>query len=77
MTTTIVSHITTKNSTQYSEMKKQGLTHRSATLLLRVPLVFPPFGWKKLKAKSRHCIDIIHIYHINKLSIRNMLNLFI
>ena len=52
---------------------KQGLTHRSATLLLRVPLVFPPFGWKKLKAKSRHCIDIIHIYHINKLSIRNML----
>lgn len=26
MTTTIVSHITTKNSTQYSEMKKQGLT---------------------------------------------------
>lgn len=56
---------------------KQGLTHRSATLLLRVPLVFSALRLKKLNAKSRHYIDIIRIYHINKLSIRNMLNLFI
>lgn len=32
---------------------------------------------KKLKAKSRFCIDILRFYHINKLSIKNMLNLFI
>ncbi len=42
----------------YLIINKQGLTHRSATLLLRVPLVFPPFGWKKLKAKSRQALTL-------------------
>lgn len=57
MTTTLVSHITTKISTQSSEMKKQGLTHRSYASLSS--LVFRPTVEKEEPGQIQN-IDISH-----------------